>query len=72
MLKRNPDKFLCPSNYIANVQYYLQKNDIMLSGDPFILLDAKNFETLQKSLITFVTNSPPFLKKMWRRSYFAC
>ena len=48
MLKRNPDKFLCPSNYIANVQYYLQKNDTILSGDPFILLDAKNFAAKKK------------------------
>lgn len=42
-------KFLCPSNYIANVQYYLQKNDIILSGDPFILLDAKNFTAKKKA-----------------------
>ena len=47
-VKTNP-KFLCPSNYIANVQYYLQKNDIILSGDPFILLGAKNFETHKKA-----------------------
>ena len=47
MLKCN-HKFLCPSNFIANVQYYLQKIDIILSGDPFILLDAKNFAAKEK------------------------
>ena len=51
MLKRNSNKFLCPSNYIANVQYYLQKNEIILSGDPFILLDAKNFAAKKNILI---------------------
>lgn len=49
-VKTNP-KFLCPSNYIANVQYYLQKNEIILSGDPFILLDAKNFAAKKNILI---------------------